>query len=548
MDSYRNELERLRPHFERMDPKSPESIKEFFNLIPHLKRTDIRALTGADPVTIKKWSEIAGHKPKKGGKPPGSRRITVKHIIPVPENWRTAEWLTYAYQMIGGVKPIARLIGTHHRNVQNYFKKFSIPVNTDLKRPHPYRTREWLTEHYVNQRQNQKTCAELAGVSRATIVGWLTEFKIPVRDVYDVLVHHRKPDTITIRLWARKLRLRIKTHNIVRGASQWGDRLIVYYASHIKETYWLHTKETKKRAYLLKEEDAEIRNVPRVYQQYPSPYGPSKYPIHYLINRKDWNDATLIEKHLAFHTLYCNIRSQWWHRPELPDDVVRNDFEAIRRTPPGAHTSKSIFKVHLNDKSFDAPGWSVMMHYFDLYEYMNQVWSSKYTFYYSLKDVTKSKREITTTEVIKAASARSQFNFIPPTFWIDVFKQLNTKSVLDLHPGFGSRAIACAILGIPYMTTKCERFEKAIEWGFLEFSGIKWKPYDGSTVNLVVADNGFTATHPTMGMEYADVAERILGFVKSQDRKQAFLTHHPESILRVKTKSNANLHDEFYLW
>lgn len=118
-----------------------------------------------------------------------SRRISnnKKQVQQAPSS-NISEWVKDQYTNNNqSIRSLSRAVNRSRNYIRTILRsKSTNPVST----PGPVRSREWLLEHYINQRMSLRQCAKIAGVAHCTIRDWLTKFNIQSRDVYSSA--HRK--------------------------------------------------------------------------------------------------------------------------------------------------------------------------------------------------------------------------------------------------------------------------------------------------------------------------------------------------------------------
>lgn len=187
-----------------IDPRDPESLKQFFEMTEGLTVYQQAAFANRSVRTIEKWKKKLGiQKNKRPFKDKKWKPRELK-LKPPPKGHVTKEWLEEAYEH-HGYPTIAKFLGCSSGSVQSRLKRYGIkrkPYEERVRSQNEFCDEEWLYYHYASRKQylkwckknkqepcehggqslSVKKCAELAGVVQATIVNWLTKFSIPIRD------------------------------------------------------------------------------------------------------------------------------------------------------------------------------------------------------------------------------------------------------------------------------------------------------------------------------------------------------------------------------
>lgn len=117
-----------------------------------------------------------------------------------------------------------------------------------------------------------------------------------------------------------------------------------------------------------------------------------------------------------------------------------------------------------------------------------------------------------------------------PAFYAGLFSKLGVERVLDLHPQTGSKAIACALLGIEYASTPSVEMDYALNRGIIEDFGLKYEPYDkDAKYDLLISDNNFKDYQVKAAKPFAHQARRFMAFSDGHD-KEELLKHNPKVI------------------
>lgn len=166
----------------RVDVKDPKSLRRFFLRYSFFTTNDLALILKLNPRTIRTYKGRAGIKRKGGPKTkPENPQIPVH--LDLPENWDTAEWWQAHYPRYG-MRILTRETGLNYITVRSRVRRHCGGIRSHREATtsaHPCCTREWLQEHYIEQRLSQKQCGRVAGVSDSTIRDWLVHHGIQVR-------------------------------------------------------------------------------------------------------------------------------------------------------------------------------------------------------------------------------------------------------------------------------------------------------------------------------------------------------------------------------
>lgn len=94
------------------------------------------------------------------------------------------EWVVYqTVHKKRSITELSKAVGRSRTHIRTILRNHLIKL--DQLEIHPCKTREWLMEHFVNQKLSYHKCGAIAGVSRSTIRAWLINFGIKSRDRYE---------------------------------------------------------------------------------------------------------------------------------------------------------------------------------------------------------------------------------------------------------------------------------------------------------------------------------------------------------------------------
>lgn len=528
---YNQELDRLRSIYSKLDISKPEILKAWFEKTKFLNAHDLMIIMGVSRSRLRIMRHSVGiiHR---GGSPKHSKRALSPLVA--PENWDN-NWLASKYEYYS-IEELARATGKAYFTIRYRLLKSGVILR---KRggtktiPHKCANKQWLQYHYVTLNMSANSCAKLAGVSRTKLVKWLTDNNIPVRGRY----YHQIP-------WQKKLIHKLKNHKEIRHILLKQHGIVAYYKSGNKDFYWFIPKEIKMgyKSWVLDDKNSAINKIPEIYPQF---YDNDRYPDHWVIQRKDLEESTLLERRLALHTLVHKLHDRGWVQPSIPEEILLEDRDSLygkERTTLDHYDLTSFTK-------FRKPGWRIILNYFDLKEELLLWWRAQRRIMRVVNALYKREKYDINTIDLFWVSCLTTVKHTNPNMYVDLFKRLNIKSILDLHPGYGSKAMAASTLGIKYHTLPNEKFDHAINKGFAEFLGLEHATYNGEQVDLVLSDKCLNYSEtPELAFEYADKTKQLAVFVPKDLMKEYSEEYNPEHVFRVANKPGKKNRDYFFIW
>jgi hypothetical protein len=412
----------------------------------------------------------------------------------VPENWATEEWLSKASRRFL-VSEIAKAVGISPWTIRFYYRKFKIksPGVRVRQLRNPYFSHAWCYEHYVVKGWSHAQCAKVAGICKQTFSNWLVALGIPVR-TWDMTC--KKYDIME--MWVTETVEKLKRLECVRTVHLRNDHIHVRYKNFFWESYFFRGRTLLDSkvpySYSLDSKEARLESVPEVKFQYDFDLMSCEYPGHLIINAKQFKSASFLEQRVAIHDFAWQICRRGFVWPKHPINVLENDLEEISKRNKYLYKG-SLLKVPRTYKRLGSPGFKVIEHFFGFREMWDGFVSSPKKCVGTINELVKSKVDINTHNLLRFMMRR----YRTPIFelgvgmYVELFKKANLKgTVLDIRPGFGFRALACACLGLKYRVLKTEHslaFEKAINEGFADFIGLDFEWYKGQQANILMCDD-----------------------------------------------------------
>jgi hypothetical protein len=136
-----------------------------------------------------------------------------------------------------------------------------------------------------------------------------------------------------------------------------------------------------------------------------------------------------------------------------------------------------------------------------------------------------------------------------PSVYAAIFNRLNIKgSVLDMHTGTGSRAMACALQNLRYYGRPSESFNIAIDKGFASFSGINHTVWNGKdVVDCILCDADFSIGDIGLALTFADRAKMILAYVPHKLKDLMIRKYSPNKIVSI-VNGLSTAPNYFFIW
>lgn len=560
--TYLEDLEELRIQFAAIDKKDPIAVKKWFESRPHLSTNDHAQIFNRSLNYVRRLRKFAGIR---GAMPPvlpvSKAKRTVNDLVP-PENWDNPEWLRKVASY--SIKRIAKACNTSRVTIYRRFKKYGIVSTHTTKSKNKCCTKAWCYRHYVELEWTQEKCAKAAGICQQAFSNWLNRFKIAVRNNLEGL-ERRKRKHVHIQLWVKKLILDLENHSTVRKVYLRHDHVHVRFMNYFWETYYplgyTHGK-LPKFSHIITKRDAKLDKVPRVIPEYESEgfedildeNGIIKTP-HIMINRKELNKASFMERRVAVHEYCRQITQRGWIWPEHPEHVLASEWSKLQNYKETRYIKQGMFTIY-GGQGRPLPGKKLMEHFFDISDYSAVFRSPRAVMAILNRLLDRDDLEFNFHNVLRMFSGGvgatqvkyPTFRFTDPAAYATLFKRLGIKGkILDISPDFGNKAAASAIEGLEYYAIPDARFAKALDKGFAEFIGLKYHEWNDDNVDVLVYDNNFGVPDLHLIKKYTQYAKRMLIFVPRLLKNEYQAKLKPKSVIKIRAKY-MQPHDYIFIW
>jgi len=540
-----DEIKTLQAHFRNnVDITDPKSLVKWFNELKYLHIGALAVIAGVSRKIIRKWRKFAGIAGPKGQyNPIRNKQITTTITInpPLPgQSWKDPIWLCDAYERNADIKAIAEIVGVRYTTVLNTLKRLGIFKPKPI---HPCDNIEWIKLHYVYNNNSAKECARLAGVSHNAMLNWISKHGVAThtlsRTNYAVLRHK----ILCMPLWFKTLADKLQEHSdIVDNVKLHTQGMTVHYKTKVLELYFdtinnrrPYSKNTD-RIFRLTAENSRLDKQIPIHYRYPVNFGDLNYN-HLIINRSDWNNASLIEQRMALHRFQLKQRDEGCNIFEYPVDEIEKCLQYFMVTNPNKYVKNNIFNLYAGATK----SWPIIFTYFNLRPELSGIFRLPWQFLRILNKVANNKKNIniTTEAFLRCGCTKRGIKAYSPIGYRAIFEKLGLRKggvLFDLQPGMGHKAIACSLIGASYRTRPHnKRFNNANVYGDLDRRlGLDWDWHRGEKVDMVFADNDFRLVNVEYALDtYSNIAKRIVCYVKADLKDEYEKKFKPRSIIGI---------------
>jgi transcriptional regulator with XRE-family HTH domain len=559
---YLQDIQQLRYKFYQLDHKDPQQLKRWFDEYSYLSTNDHAQIANKSAYYIRKLKKLAGIKSKMPANiPPPNIRNSI-NTINVPDNWDDPEWLSKAIN-IYSIKSLAAACHVTRNTIRKRINQYQLKIIPKPISKNKCCTWNWCNKHYTELGWSQAKCAQKAGISQQAFANWLNHYKIPVRTKRETIKSHNQ-----VQLWVRKLFDQLTKQPIVNKVFLRSDHIHVRFKNYFWETYyvqeWPANKRRPKLSYIIDSQQALIENVPQVLSEYENESFEDVYDKngiiqkpHIIINRDQFEQASLLEQRLALHEFCRQITQRGWIWPEHPEHILQAEYEKMLQFKESKYIVNGIFSIFANNGMKPAPGRRIIEHFFDISEFADVFRSPRLVMKILNELASRSDLKLNTHNMLRIFSCgegrlpgnHRLFRMFDPVAYSVIFKRLGINgSILDISPGYGNRAIAAAINQLKYYTMPDDRFNKALSKGFAEFCGLDYTPWEQNQVDLLIYDNNFDTPNMSVINDYMSFAKRMIIFVPNRLKVEYQAKYKPESVIKLKTKWFQRSPDYLFLW
>lgn len=519
--------------FGSIDLKDLTSLRKWFLDNQHLSVYDLAQIMGKCTKLVRELrikAGIIGRKPSVH-KPPCRKTIGP---VDVPVMWKDKEWLTEALKKYSA-SSLIRSLGVSRYNFYTTLKSLSIPVSSGNTSKNSCCTKAWVYKHYVELQMTMNECAQLAGITRPRFADWLVKFNIPVRTAKETV---------------RNINLPLAVKQVIRGLESLECVRRVDVRHNFIKVNWIYSKPSRYCYGRISPRQWRFDKIPQIYAQYECDLESGEgYPAHFIIKKKDMHRLSVFEREATARNLNYVIRKRnKWIWPSYPLKVLQEDLAALKDFNLNRFLRRGMFI-----STFKSYGYKILIHFFSMSMLRTQVFGRRNRLVLAVRYLLKIKRDVTFLNILMALRNRTngyKHRMPSPSVYAAIMKRLGiTGPVLDMHTGTGSRAVACALLGLPYRGRPSESFNKAIELGLGEFIGLRHEVWDGKeTVDLVICDIDFAIGDISLALSFANRAQKIMAYVPYRVKNLLIERYQPSQIIPIINGGHEDKPNYYFVW
>jgi hypothetical protein len=306
----------------------------------------------------------------------------------------------------------------------------------------------------------------------------------------------------------------------------------VIYKTGIREVYYFEVRRRKLKrgdnCFVVTPQSATIKEDLPLYKEFEDGPLDNSVSYHWRINRNQFEEATLLEQRIAMHRLLRKLMATKSEPDWYPEQVLESDWEYLRTCDFNRYFVDGSFACYPRTRRKPAH-FRITEHYFNPSTNLSRValWAAV------CETCNKKTVPLNSSSIRKMARWAERRRVLSPLVYCAIFKALKiTGAVADLHPGRGAKAIACAIMGLPYFAAKNERMKRAIDLGIASFLRMDFEWFNKQKVELLISDNNFDSFVMPTG-EKLNQANKMLCFVPYMEKTKMVSRLNPTAILQI---------------
>lgn len=523
-----------------------EKLKAWFESTKFMPTTLQSTIAGIKYIILLKYKAKLGfYTPRK------IARKKKLHILQAPLNWKDPEVLRLLVKDYS-VPEIAKATKRSTNQISYMLFKAGIQYQKPPAPYNPCSSFRWCYYHYIVKNLPLNHCANLANVSYTKFRSWLVNHKIPFKQAVSVNYPNRP--------WVTVLKHKLSKVSVVEKIVSDRDCVTIRYRNpSIKfypsvESYYfenIEEKRTVKYKKIISSTSGIYYNMAPIRYEFGNITDinfENAHPAMIMVGRKDIQNLTFIEKRVTLNNYLFKLISRGWMNPTYPIEKLESEWEYLKNYDLSNHTRNGILRSTPTTFKLFKKYKQIPFHFFD----MSRLWRimrKPLRLRSSLNKLFDGIEDVTYTAVLKAMLYESGMKIPVPTLYAAIFKKLGVQSVLDLTPGYGSKAMACAILGIKYIPKKTHTIEYAIDNGFADFIGLDYEWFDENSntkYDLMVGTDVFSSGLSIV-KKYKHRVNNIMAFVRKHAKDELEELYKPTYIVPIVMQINGEI-DYIFVW
>jgi len=359
--------------------------------------------------------------------------------------------------------------------------------------------------------------------------------------------------------WVRSLSHKLRETGLVNNIQIWPAKLSVRYNTGVIERYWfISDKPPRKHIHITRASGKITTEIPIVKLVESDLLQPDRTEFQYVaIGKRAWAAGTTIDRALAlqrFTAMACEIGYQG----RVPHASLIDDLNNLRAYDQAACQLKTPNGVLIDfyPRHNHRPGDHILGHFFD-YERAPRpptrqcliTAASRPRLVHRLaRRLEYAHKRISSHNIMKTIRKFAGPRLMFCRAYAALLERLGARSVYDPDPETGAKALACALLHIPYYTDRVPLFDEALQRGFAGFIDLDHRYTDEASEipHYALVDRNFASYDYDAALDLAARAQRLAIYVPAASKGEAVEECAPESIVDCHMYRNRVGH--YFIW
>lgn len=357
---------------------------------------------------------------------------------------------------------------------------------------------------------------------------------------------------------------KLKGTGLVESCVAGAQAITVNYTNGVRERYWTSPLDAPPRHVQVRRDEITLKKIPSVLSVFESDLYNGSCPYKFIsIAMPQYRQASPLERAVSIIRL-VDRTVELGYQGRFPEKLLIKDMTAVMNYDVSRQRRGSdvVFWTEGNSRCGD-----IIVHNFmslgrkEAHEGRTpfpEKLASKRLVHRAYRYLERRKRRLSNWNLIKILGSKyvtgPKINFFGG--YVALFEKLGVRGkLLDLDPDNGCKALACARMGIQYVTVPNPYFDSAMANGLAEATGLAHSHLvDGEIVDWTICDGNMGRRDAVESFGRAEVfasrTGRLIVWGDGAGRQSAVSSLSPEAVIGVMSfpKTGRGLQSYFYVW
>ena len=332
--------------------------------------------------------------------------------------------------------------------------------------------------------------------------------------------------------WIKLAASELVRHKLISYVRTYPRYLAVHYKSGVTDKYYFKGK-LPLGSFKVEESDLRIGSeipIERTYELNPlNSVEQVGCAHHFSINKKYLRAGTFIDRRMAIHRFVAKFNRSQLSLDRYPDRSVGKWIDELREFNYSTMISSDAFNFY-KLLGYKVPWRQVLWQFFP----PSLNCSPRRATTLLTDGLSRRPSCLDTTVIIRGVLREASGRTLNPLAYCAILERFGArKAVIDLHPEKGYKAIACGLLGIPYIYRACDEMDLALDRRISEVLGLICEPLSGQQADVLLSDNHFERFDIKGATPYLDRVNTMVAYVPRADRLRLMVEYKPTKIVKV---------------